>query len=178
MPLTFKRLKDELICQPLFLLRRELYVRQSRCSALDAGLTGMPSARATLGLAGLAGVRSQKVGAESGVERLLGMLHDVEERRRVAEYLVVVRTRLVLEQAKYLLLVLVAVVLTGQAEPELAVAVREPVVADAVEERISLVDLLFLRQQLMIAAGIADHEHRGPFSDVQPPSYVVVNLRQ
>ena len=51
------------------------------------------------------------------------MLHCVEERRSVAEYVMIVETRLVLEEAEDLSLVLVGLVLTGQTEAELAVAV-------------------------------------------------------
>ena len=162
MPLTFQCLKDELVGQPFLLLRREFYVRQPGRPALDAQLARVPSSGATFRLgARLAGVRPRHAAAAAAerLERVVRVLHDVEEERRVAEDLVVVEARLVLEEAEYLLPVLVGLVLAGQTEPELAVAVRAAVVGDAVEERLALAPLILLRHQLVVA-GLAHHEHR------------------
>jgi len=149
--LTLESLKDELIRQPFFLLRSELNVWQSRIFVVQAaGRAGMSSARANLGPGGQVGLRAQEVGRRTGLERLIGVLHDVEEGRRVAEDLVVVEARLVLEEAENLLPVVVGVVVAWKAEAELALAVREAVVDDAVEERFAPAHLLLLQQLLLI----------------------------
>jgi len=162
--LTFQCLKDELICQSFFLLRLKLDVRQASGLAITAYQARVSSAGATFRLAGLVSSRSWLVNSAAD-ERFIRVLHCVEKRRRVAEHLVIVEARLVLEEAEDLSTVFFGRVLTRQTEAELAVAVRETIVGDAVEERVFGVGLFFFRQQLVITA-VTHYKHLDAFGDV------------
>jgi len=63
---------------------------------------------------------------------------------------VVIETWFVLEKSQNLSLVLLCLILSRQAKPKLTVAVGKPVLRNTVEERVFLVEFLFLGQQLLV----------------------------